>query len=206
MSLVEKIIPKQITGFKTGSRASFTAPTKSDAKNLFADARHRLQNINSWFLICGETGAHFQLTDEDGNAMENHSPAVGNLIRIKLPAPPNEDGNGYDWVRIEKLEEDEDVAKDEQIFGFRVRPVGNPGKRTDATSHFYTSEATSTFLVYRKENVVSVLERGRNESPNTSGNFFNRLRNFVVAITASFGFSKPQWKTLVSGVLNAPAY
>lgn len=206
MSLLKKIIPRQFTGSKTSADAEFEAPSISEAKALFMDAKHRLININSWFLICSEQGAQFQLTDEDGNSVESGTPLVGNLIRIKLPAPPNEKGDGYDWVRIEKLEEDEDTTTDEQIFGFRVRPVANPGNRTDASSHFYTSEATSSFVVYRKKNFISVLERGRNEIPNPDGTFMNKIRNLLIAITAMLGFSKPQWKHLVEGVLNAPKY
>jgi hypothetical protein len=206
MSLLRKIIPRQVVGSKTGSSAKFESPSPSDAKTLFIDAKHRLQQINSWYLLCAETGAEFQLTDDEGNALETGPPDVGNLIRIKLPAPPNKMGDGYDWVRVEKLEELEDTTTDEQLFGFRVRPIDSPYSRTDARSHFYTSEATSTFVVYRKSNVIEVLERGRKEVPNVTGNFLDKLRNLVVAIPAMLGFSKPQWQHLVNGILNPPKY
>jgi len=206
MNLLKMIIPRQVLGFKTGASTEFKAPTIRDAMLIFLEAKFRLLDVNNWFLICGESGAEFRLTDDEGNPVEKNKPEVGNLIRIKLPAPPNKAGDGYDWVRIEKLEDLEDKSSDEELCGFRVRPVRSPYSKSDASSHFYTSNATSTFLVYRKREVIHVYERGRNELPNTTGSFLNRLRNLIVAIFASFGFSKPQWKNLVRGVLNAPSY
>lgn len=206
MSLLRKIIPRQIIGFKTGASVEFIAPTTGDAKVLFLECKWRLLNINNWYLICGEKGSEFQLTDDDGNPLEKDSPEVGNLIRVKLPSPPNAEGDGYDWVRIEKLEATEDTSADEELYGFRVRPVSNPTTKTDARSHFYTGEATSTFLVYRKKNKISVYQRGRNELPNHTGSFINKIRDLLVALLALLGFSKPQWKRLVKGVLNQPNY
>jgi hypothetical protein len=131
-------------------------------------------------------------------------PVKGNLIRIKLPAPPNQQGDGFDWVRIEEFENSKDLLKDEELFGFRVRPVENPLSRSGESAHFYTSDATSSFLVMRKSCTISAMEKGRNEVPNASGSFLNKIRNILIAIPAMLGLSKPQWKNLTDGILNPP--
>jgi hypothetical protein len=201
MSLLRDIIPHQYTGSKTGSTAKYTAKTRHNAIALFNEAKTKLLDINNWYKVCGETGAQFQLTDEKGNPLLNHTPIVGNLIRINLPAPGNPKGDGYDWVRIEKIENKKDLIKDEEIYGFRVRPVDNPNTQSTVSAHFYTKEATSSFIVMRRSLFVYALERGRNEQPNATGGLANRIRNFVVALSAMIGLSKPQWKKLVNGFL-----
>lgn len=162
-------------------------------------------NINKWYTYSGSTGAEFTLTDPYGDVVENAAPKVGDLIRIKLPAPSNKQGDGFDWVRIEQFENYQEQLKDEEVFGFRVRPVQNPNTTSPDSAHFYTSAATSTFLIIRKSSTVYVMERGRNENPNLSGNLFNKIRNAVVALAAMLGLAKPQWKNLVKGILKPPA-
>src|SRR4051812_43542696 len=100
MSLLRKIIPRQIIGFKTGASANFKAPSINDAKVIFLEAKFRLMNINDWHLICGEAGSEFRLTNDEGVPIEADAPKVGDLIRIKSPASINKTGDGYDWVRI----------------------------------------------------------------------------------------------------------
>lgn len=203
MNLLKQLIPDQHSGAKTGATSTLNFKNKFIAIKSFNTAKYRLLDVNHWFNLCGRKGAEFQLTDESGNALQTTIPEVGNLIRIKLPAPPNPKGDGYDWVRIEKFENLKNTAKDEDLYGFRVRPVSNPFNRSGDSAHFYTSEATSSFLIYRKGCVVSALERGRNEKPNTSGSLLNKLRNFFVALPAMLGLSKPQWKNLVDGILGS---
>ena len=44
---------------------------------------------------------------------------------------------------------------------------------------------------------------GRNEVPNTStSNVIDKVRNVVVAMTATLGFSNVQWKSLVKGLVD----
>jgi hypothetical protein len=201
MSLLKDVILQQYTGSKTGSTAKYTATSRHNAIALFNEAKIKLLDINHWYKVCGETGAEFQLTDENGNAILNSSPQVGNLIKIKLRAPTNLKGGGFDWVRIEKIEDKRDLIKDEVLFGFRVRPVDNPHNTSIQSAHFYTKDATSSFIIMRRALSVYALERGRNELPNDTEGLKNKIRNFGVALFAMLGFSKPQWKKLVNGFL-----
>src|SRR4051794_37163262 len=111
----ERIIPKQFIGAKTGATSSVKASSAEAAKALFNEAKHRLFDINNWQKVCGGKGAAFQLMDKHGNALSQTKPEVGNLIRIKLPAPSNEKGDGYDWVRIEEFENTTNLSNDEEI-------------------------------------------------------------------------------------------
>jgi len=197
----ENIIPKQFIGAKTGATSSVKVSSVEAAAALFNEAKQRLFDINNWQNLCGGKGAAFQLTDKHGNALTQTPPEVGNLIKIKLPAPSNEKGDGYDWVRIEKIENTTNPINDEEIVGFRVRPVSNPADHSEESAHFYTSDATSSFLLVRRGSRVYAMERGRNEQPNPVGGFWNRIRNIIIALAAMLGLAVPQWKMLVNGIL-----
>jgi hypothetical protein len=205
MESATTIIPPQHTGWHSGAKKQATLPSRHEAILLFDEARKRLLDVNQWQKLCGNKGAEFQLTDANGNPMEVKVPKRNYLIRIALPAPPNKTGQGYDWVRIEEFEEQKDMLKDEERFGFRVRPVPHPRGGEPGPAHFYTRSASSSFLVIRSGASVTAMEQGRNELPNTGiSGFINKLRNGLVAISAMLGFANPQWKKLMHGVLYGP--
>lgn len=206
-NFVSQIVPSQKKGNSTAAKAYLKAASIDEAIKLFYEAKHRLLNINSWKKISGDGSAEFRLTDKYGHILKSHRPRVGNLIRIKLPAPGNNAGNGYDWVRIETFKHIKDNLKEEEVYGFRVRPIKNPLKRADNPAHFYTSDASTTFLLKRNGLIVSAIEIGRNEVPNSEHvSFLNKFRNIVVAIAAMLGFAKPQWKKLLKGIINGPSH
>jgi hypothetical protein len=201
------IIPPQQRGLRTGASTSEEAPTRHDAILLFEEAKRRLLDINNWHSLCGPGSATFQLTDDGGRELRDVKPETGHLIRISLPAPPNAEGDGYDWVRIEEIENKKDMLKDQNIFGFRVRPVNNPLSTRGKTAHFYTSGATSTFLIIRVSSVVKAMEKGRNEVVNAGmPAVVDGVRNFFVALGAWLGFSKSQWGKLVKGIIKGPPH
>lgn len=197
------ILPIQVMGGETGATAKLKQNTRHDALLLFQAARKRLLDINNWRKWAGNRGAEFQLTDKDG-VPKNKVPETGDLIRIKLPAPSNPEGDGFDWVRIEAFEDSRTLLEDAEIFGFRVRPVQNPNNRTGESAHFYTNDATSTFLIIRDSHTVYAVEKGKNEVPNPSGGLITKIRNVLIAITAMIGLSKPQWQRLMEGLLRPP--
>lgn len=196
-----KILPRQKIGSATGAKEKIAAGSRSLAIKIFQEAKTRLMNVNQWQAISGAMSAKFILTDEKGNEI-NRLPKKGDLIKIELPAPGNEAGDGFDWVRIEEFEDRKNELKDEEIFGFRVRPVSNPFTDEHTEAHFYSSTATSTFLIMRSTNLVVAMEKGRNETINTGvKRLLNKIRNFLIAVGAMLGFAKPQWKGLVNGLL-----
>lgn len=201
MDILQGLIPKQNKGSKTNATAKLKVDSRHEAFLLFAQAKIRLLDINNWHTICGKTGADFKLTDASGNPLHSINPQKGNLIRIKLPAPQNRQGDGSDWVEIEKFIENKDIYKDVEVFGFRVRPVKDPFDKSKNTAHFFDETATSSFLVYREARNVYVMERGRNEIPNMSGSLLNKIRNLMISIPGMLGFSNSQWQKLVEGIL-----
>lgn len=197
------ILPMQVIGSETGATAKLKSESRHDALLLFQAARKRLLDINNWRKWCSNKGAEFCLTDEDG-LPKTGFPEKGDLIRIKLPAPPNQEGDGFDWVQIEAFEDSRALLPDAEVFGFRVRPVQNPKGSSSVSAHFYSKTATSTFLIIRDSHTVYALERGRNEVPNPSGNWLSKIRNRLIAIAAMMGLSKPQWQRLMEGLLRPP--
>lgn len=204
MEEISDIIPKQFIGSQTGATSKIKLDTRHDALLLFKKAREHLLDINSWEKLCGQGSAEFTHTDKNGEPLISTTPKIGDLIRIKLPAPENKEGDGYDWVRIEAFDENKSLVSDSETFGFRVRPIENPKNKAGNIAHFYTDDATSTFLVIRYSHTVFALERGKNEVANDSNSWISNIRNKLVAFTAMIGFSKPQWKKLVDGILVPP--
>ena len=83
----------------------------------------------------------------------------------------------------------------------RVRP-SDPPRQQEETEHFFSKEATSSFIVERTGRKVQASVRGRNELPNleTPG-LFNKIRNIFIGLGAMLGLNYPQWKGLVRGLL-----
>ncbi|MEO5674592.1 MAG: hypothetical protein ABIQ74_08090 [Chitinophagales bacterium] len=128
-------------------------------------------------------------------------PQVGNYIRIELPAPESKEGHGYEWVKIELI--DSETTEEYDRYSIKVRPASNPQNSYKATAHFYTDDATSSFIIERTGNKVTASEYGRNELPNTETRSpKSKLRNLVVAIGAQMGLAHIQWKKLLKGILS----
>ncbi len=198
---IEKTIPEQKTGAKTDTSHTVTADDSRTAAQLFNLAKERLQNINAWHTICGAASARFMLTDSNGNEI-NRKLQQGDHFKINIPAPDNSEGEGYDWVRIEEIDDRSDPVGDSEAYAIRVRPAQNPQKGSEDTAHFFKDTATSSFSVERDGNEVTASVHGRNELPNTEAEgIVDKIRNAVVAVGAMLGLSTPQWKSLVKGLL-----
>lgn len=203
--MAKNIIPAQEKGTHNGASKSVTYDTREEALEALTIAKTRLLDINSWSKIAGTGSASFQLTDAQGNFIYDQVPQVGNLIRIDLPGPGNPSGEGYDWVRIEAFDEIQDVDKDQEIYGFRIRPTHNPIHPKEESAHFYTEDTTGSFLITRFENKVTAAEKGRNEVLNNdTDSFITNVRNTLVVFSAMLGFSVFQWQKFVDGLLQGP--
>jgi hypothetical protein len=102
-----------------------------------------------------------------------------------------------------KIEEIEIVSSDdEDSYAFRVRPTQNPTNKNDDIAHFYSKDSTSTFIVSRKENVVTAAVFDRNTEPNkASDRAVDKIRDTLVGTAGVLSFSKFQWSKLVDGLL-----
>ncbi|HTF80842.1 MAG TPA: hypothetical protein VL947_03920 [Cytophagales bacterium] len=196
----DDIIPPQEKGSRSGVSKVVALPSVGEAVQLFEKAKGKLCDINNWHKYAGLGSADFHLTDFRGNLIETQGLEVGQLIRISLPGLGNPSGKGYDWVRVEAVVHER--ADVDQFFAFRLRPIGAPKDMDEDDTHFYTSEASNTFLLIQRGAKVSIVQEGRNEMANIrSHSLVTDVRNFLVGMSAKLGFSKTQWEKLITGIL-----
>lgn len=193
------IIPFQYTGKDILTEATLALKNPAEAKLFYNLARKRLLHINNWHSVAGFISGTFQISNERAERFEREV-REGDYIKIDIPGPAGSEGDGYDWVLVEELKEMNGEL--EQGTGFRVRPSANPLNEKEQTAHFYSSEATSTFIVTRKNTIVTVQIIDLNLHPNKEINSVtDRIRNLAVGVGALGLFSKVQWKNLADGIL-----
>jgi hypothetical protein len=158
-----------------------------------------LLGVNNWHHYAGKLAADFQLTDSNGKEV-NRPVEKADHFKIDIPGPGPVTGDGFDWVQVEAIEENEEG--EEQSITIRVRPATNPNNERKDIAHFFSDDATSCFMVKRQHNTVTAAVYGRNEKPNTqTETLSDKARNAAVAGGAITGFSKLQWKSLVNGLV-----
>ena len=197
---MEKPIPEQKTGSEMNAVARASFDNIADSEAFYVIAKKRLLNINSWGELSQLPSSTFILCDSSGNPA-NRSALTGDLIKIDIPGPGTANGDGYDWVQIEYIQE-EQINNTEQI-SLRARPCPNPKNPDTEPAHFFKSSATSTFQIKRIGTEVFAEEHGRNEVPNTDTTHpIDNIRNNLVGFVAKIGLSYPQWKGLVEGLVS----
>lgn len=197
----EAIIPRQKEGAKKDIDHTMIAADENDARKLFMIARNRLVNINHWHEYAKPVTAVFKLTDRYGSEVAR-TVETGDHFRIDLPGPGNTEGGGYDWVRVEAIEDKSYPDGPAEYIAFRVRPTFDPKQQGENVAHFLSNHSTSTFALMRDGREVTAAVFSRNEVSNTETTAItDKVRNTVVAATAVMGFSNIQWKNLVKGIL-----
>jgi hypothetical protein len=189
---------------QTGSHAGATSRHKAESRHLavvlFNDAKQRLLDINNWGRLCGNEGAEFRLTDAKGELLPDSVPVVGNLIRIKLPASTHK--KGFSWLKIEKFEQSKDLLKDEELFGFCVKPVKDPSGHFDRNAGSTINDEYNSFLIYRTGCLLTAVEYDVNEMTSVSSvSLLNRLKAQAIAVWSMTGLVRPQWKKLLNGII-----
>jgi hypothetical protein len=159
-------------------------------------------NVNHWHEYSGPVTATFRLTDANGKEVDRTA-EKGDYFKIKVPAPGPSAGDGYDWVRIEAVEDKSNPEGVAEVIAIRVRPAPNPDGKGENVAHFFKDSATSSFVVQRTGNEVKATVHGRNEIPNTeTSNIVDKIRNAVVGTTAIAGIANVQWNNLVKGLID----
>ncbi|WP_226064774.1 hypothetical protein [Kaistella polysaccharea] len=191
-------IPPQFDGAQSDASSEMVFANEAAAIEHFKLVRKRFLDINSWELFAGIEKAEFSLRDENGK-LSLLQPKVNDLITVKVPLLHNSEG-GYDWVRIEKFEEEYQPGF-ESVF-IQVRPTYNPLLGGKTTTHFLDSQATSNFLIKREGSKISAEVHARNEIPNTDDEkLMEKVRNKIVALGGMLFGSKMQWDGLTNGLL-----
>jgi hypothetical protein len=195
-------IPEQYTGSGKDVDESIRFDDVVEAKQRFVDGRNKMMNVNEWGKIASGLSASFQLTDEKGQ-MVMRKPQQGDHFKIDIPASGAE--KRYDWVKVEEVQETQSLDGQSESAVMLVRPCRDPQDQLhDDVKHFFTDEATSTFLISRIDTKLTAGVYSRNEKPNVSEteDIGEKVRNTFVAVGAVAGLSDIQWKNLVKGILN----
>lgn len=193
-------VPPQQTGSEMNAVEKIELSSEAEAIHFFKTVKERLLDVNRWTKLAGSGMSHFFLTDSGGNLVERKA-TTGDFIKIDIPGPGSKTGGGYDWVKIEEIKEE--LTDGVEILSIRARPAANPLTDGKDIAHFLTDDATSTFQVKCIGNTIYAEEHGRNEVPNTgTAHAMDNIRNTFVGWGAKIGFSYPQWKSLVKGLLN----
>lgn len=197
---LDSAIPPQDEGGETDTVSSKTFDDQRTAREAFSLLLERFIAVEHWHEYAGWGTADFLLTDQNGVPI-NRNVQEGDHFRINIPAPGNKEGDGYDWVRVEKIIH----AQEDNGEGYliRVRPATNPEEKETGVAHFFSDEATSSFIIRRIGNTLYAEVHGRNEHANTEDvGLLDKARNAIVALFAKTAFSKFQWKSLVDGLLD----
>ncbi|NIF05189.1 hypothetical protein F3J23_07005 [Chryseobacterium sp. Tr-659] len=194
-----KGVPSQKSGgfHDTESRKLF----KQDQVSLkFEILKKRLFSINQWKSFGGESFADFKLYDSNADPVQRE-PQKGDFIRINIPGPGETEASGYDWVEITDICYYQDSFTESVLM--TCRPSPDPGnKKSRHIAHFYSSKASSTFLIFRSPTHLRAGVYGRNESPNFNAKLIDIIRNITVAAGGMMGTAKIQWKQLTDGFLD----
>lgn len=189
-------LPAQHKGARSDIRDSIVTPDENEALRRYEQARKNLLQINRWHELAGKLSARFYLTDPRGKEVDR-LPLQGDYIKIHLPSSLAEK---YEWVRIESIEEQKRHDHQRWLY-ILVRP-SDPPRNEEETEHFFSKEATSSFILEKKELKIVASVRGRNELPNLEpDSWLKKVRNILVAMGAMAGLNAPQWKALVGGIL-----
>ncbi|MEO7765900.1 MAG: hypothetical protein ABIS01_00695 [Ferruginibacter sp.] len=198
-----KLIPPAIKGKNTDLETFLELKTVDVARETFKSAKNRMFNPPVWHQLAGTASAEFELTDREGRQV-NRPAEKGDFLRIDIPGPgPSAGaGDGYDWVTVTMIEENNDPALDEQYCSLQLKAAHSPEGQKNVTAHFFREDATSTFIISRKQTKITATYHGRNELPNTdTGKPMDNIRNSLVALGAFAFLSELQWKSLIKGFL-----
>lgn len=195
------LVPQQHTGPSKDLEHTVTAESLEDAEDWFIDAKNRMLDVNNWKNYAATFSTAFMLADSHGKPV-SRSVHRGDHIRIDIPGPGPAAGGGYDWVLIESVEYDDYPDDERETFAMRVHPVADPAMGNGgATAHFFSEQASSTFVVERMGKYLKASYHGRNEEINKEGSVLDNVRNSLVGFTAWLGMSDAQWASLIKGFL-----
>jgi hypothetical protein len=196
----ESYIPRQQEGLAKEVHHVTQAGSEAEAALIFERAKNRLLDVTGWASVADGSSARFLLFDQQGKMLRRMA-QQGDLVRIELPAPRRASASGYDWVRLDTVKE----GRDEQgpWIVLTTRPAPDPTAEKPDTAHFFSDDATGTFVIRQRGNRVEGKHYGRNEQPNTNdGNLLDKARALMVTTGAYLGLSDMQWSNLVKGLIS----
>jgi hypothetical protein len=158
------------------------------ARQAFERATQKLFGVEAWSDISALSST-FTLYDAAGNRKTAQTPQVGDYISIELPGPFPQN-----WVQVTEIH----TGKNEAQFTVKPSQSPQPEDSPQEVKHFFTAEASSTFLVKLEGNILSAYEIGKDEVVNNQGAQAGDrpVVNTLVAAGGWAGFQKLQWQLL----------
>ena len=194
------LIPKNIKGKENDLFESTHAQTMEQANLIFQRACRHMSDPFTWHEITGLPVRFLPSTDTVDPRINPIK--VGNYFRIETPAPGTSKGDGFDWVKVEAVEDKRNSRADVESFGMTLRACSNPTNNSADTAHFFSSMATSSFLIQRNHLIITASYHGRNEVPNTeTTRLVDTIRKTFVALGAAAGMSEIVWSRLLKAFL-----
>ncbi|MCU7619314.1 hypothetical protein NZ698_19205 [Chryseobacterium sp. PBS4-4] len=186
---IQDLVPINRKGSENNAVAFLNCQSETEAFEKFKKLSQNLLKINDWNVKGGKNPTEFSIYNKD----KSQSVQENDLVKIKIPAPENKLGNGFDWIVVKKIQIIEKT--DVKVFLLQMKPNSCPENSNKKTAHFYMEDASSTFILSKKNDTIQFSIHGRNEIPNTKKiGFLNSCRNFFVANGGIFGGSKLQWQ------------
>lgn len=198
-TLKESLIPQHTAGKQNDLSERRVYGDEEEAKRRFSEIKQKLLQPWLWQQAANTESASFALFDAEGNEVSRPA-REGDYYRIDLAGPGTVAGDGYDWVRIETVREWE--AQQVSVFGLTLMANPAPVTNDSDAAHFFKEGASSTFILERKNSVVTLSYHGRNERPNiNTDHVVDNIRNAITGVAAMLGFSELQWSALLKGLL-----
>lgn len=163
--------------------------------------KSNLLDVNCWINHTGIARTKFTLRNGAGVLVERMA-RPNDYILIEFPQVPfSQQIKLRDWVEITKVEEK--ITEEEAYFILELKPASCPTHQNECIHHFFTEDASNTFIIYYSNNQISVSIHGRNEYPNIEVKRKKiALRNFLFANLGLFGVNKILWSNMANGLLN----
>ncbi len=173
---------------------------REDARTAFENGRKKMLDINNWNKYVEGVVSELQLIHDSGE-LADASAAEGDYIRIDIPGRGSEIGYGYDWVRIEQWEEED--QEEFSSITFTVYPIADPQQKKEGVAHFYSGDSSATFRLRRERNLVTVSVREDNLTinPLAERSVAGTMRQALIGDAGLFGYTPFQWKQLTSALL-----
>ncbi|AYM99766.1 hypothetical protein [Chryseobacterium sp. 3008163] len=188
---VRHLVPINNNGSENNAISFLLCNSETEAFDKFRKLSQKLLQINNWKVSAGKNPTEFYIYHNESD--KSTIAQLNDLVKIKMPAPKNNLGKGFDWVKVNQIQTIE--QKGVKAFLIQMKPHYCPDNSSGSIAHFYKGEASNTFILVKKDKTLQLSIHGRNEMPNTTKvGFMDVLRNLFVASGGIFGGSKIQWQ------------
>ncbi|QTV05565.1 hypothetical protein [Faecalibacter bovis] len=195
------LIPKHEKGNNRDTIVFKTSAIELASSN-FVFIKQRLLNVNNWGNFCTKTPVEFKVYDSNCSLNEGYV-NLNDYIKIQIDLPTFSRRLSElvsDWVEVVRIEEHTD--SNSAYFLMQLAPIECPSKETKEIEHFYSNNATKTFILYRNNQTISLSIHGRNEEVNFKVKSKTKaFRNFLVANFGVIGIDNYLWNDFAIKIL-----